>query len=194
VTTLRPTRYGAVGLIVASVVITGAALIKTMFEGKDVFASLIVGIVSIAATSLFAFVFVRNARLDLGSDNIRITNVLGVTRELPRTSLGRIVLAPAITRLVSSDSELFVVMDVSGQPFARLNMVFWNAEELETASAQYGDLLDVHSTPIPAKEFNARYPRALPYGARHPWLTLGWIFLVIAALAIAAAAFFSSLG
>ena len=193
-TTLRPTRYGAVGLIVASVVITGAALIKTMFEGKDVFASLIVGIVSIAATSLFAFVFVRNARLDLGSDNIRITNVLGVTRELPRTSLGRIVLAPAITRLVSSDSELFVVMDVSGQPFARLNMVFWNAEELETASAQYGDLLDVHSTPIPAKEFNARYPGALPYGARHPWLTLGWIFLVIAALAIAAAAFFSSLG
>jgi len=194
VSTVRPSRTGAIGIVVVAVIGAIAVLVRTQWKGDDLGPAFVVGIVSIAATTIFAVVFMRNRRVDFEPTVIRTTSFLGTTRELPVASVGQIVIAPRIATTLGNDLEVFSVMDVADEPFARLNLTYWNLETLAAATVQYGDRVTILTEAMPKKHFVARYPRVLSYGMRHPYRTVLWFICAAIALGLAFAAFTENLG
>ena len=192
--TVRPSRTGAIGIVVVAVIGAIVLYFRTQWKGDDVGAAVLLGIVSIAASSLFAIAFFRNRRVEFSPNLIRTTPILGASRDIPVTGVSQIVIAPTITTTFGSDLQIFSVMDVAGQPFARLNLNFWNVEELTAATAQYGDRVVVLTEPMPKKQFIERFPRVLSYGMRHPYRLALWLFIGAVAVIFALATFFENLG
>ena len=192
--TVRPSRTGAIGIVVVAVLGAAFLYFRTQWKGDDVSVALVLGAISVAASSLFAIVFIRNRRVEFEPNVIRTTSILGAKRDIPVTSVGQIVIAPSVTTTFGSDLQIFSVMDVAGQPFVRLNLGFWNFDDLTAATAQYGDAVAVVTEPMPKKQFIERFPGAVSYGMRHPYRLALWIFVGAFAVIFGLAMFVENLG
>ena len=192
--TVRPTRTGAIGIVVVAVIGAIAVYLRTQWKGDDPTSTLIVGIGAVAASSLFAIVFFRNRRIEFEPDLIRVTSLFGARREISVAGIDQIVIAPKIETVIGSDLQAFSVMDVAGEPFARLNLTYWDLDALSAATSQYGDKVVVLTEPMPKRLFVIAYPRALSYGMLHPYRSALLIAGATIAAALGFAAFTDNLG
>jgi hypothetical protein len=137
-----------------------------------------------ALAVVYLLLWLRNARLLVGSTAIGQRNLIGRTVTVRTSDVTRMLIATVAYSKYSAPQRVLYVLSSNGQVLMELNTRAWGDEAIGRVVVAAGKDLEYREGPISSKQFKAEFPRAVSWWAMHPTLLGGGIAIGAIALAL----------
>lgn len=149
----------------------------------------IVAALALAAIGLpLTGLYVRRAEVHVTATEIGSVGMRGL-RMRSRAEIGAVVTAPVKqSSLARRALRSLLVLDDTGRRIVHIDEAFWKQEDLRRIVERLAITPISPDRIVTRKEISKRYPRALSWHERHPWLT-AWASILPALVAVHAILF-----
>ncbi|TBN55439.1 hypothetical protein EYE40_14630 [Glaciihabitans arcticus] len=181
--TVRASLSGQATILGSGFGLAVSGLISGFFRGHTGAQLFIPSLIVLAVMVLVALAFRVNSRITAEGDRITVRTLIGTSHGFAIDDVAELVDARHVETGFSPTARL-AFLDAEGFALLRLRPRFWDSDALRALTSSFGEKRTVLPEVITARDLLERYPFAVGFRTRRPFLGFGLVLVAVFAVVL----------